>query len=464
MIEAARGGQLGHDASGSEGFIDIPGRCVREDLGEPGSDRAYLRELVLDRVALYREEGTRLARPSRRERLDAKIPGGGHQFAHGAVPPCGEGPRTASRCRESAERLGDLRVAGGDEGVHLAADHAEAGQAGALTLPLRALVGSPGAQVGMPELVQQPVEGRDAHPASAAGKLRLGSLLTEFGREMGVSTPDNAVLAKWFTGKWGNGSPGTWNVRRVGLRAACRYWADQRWVTDDLAGRLRARKVAPDRSRTLSRADVEALLTREDITIRERTLWCLLYESAAGSAEVLRLDVEELDLANRKAKVWRKGGAVDVIVWQTGTACLRPRLLKGRRSGPLFLTNRRARVELPPADIDPDSGKARLSYRQAEDLFKAASGGETLHQLRHSALTHDAEDGTSTVMLMAKSGHTSIASLARYARPSAEALQRHQQRTDPRGGDHDSRSRMRQLRRPRPPVFRLQNGSTGSGS
>jgi len=28
-------------------------------------------------------------------------------------------------------------------------------------------------------------------------------------------------------------------------------------------------------------------------------------------------------------------------------------------------------------------------------------------------------------------GHTSIASLARYARPSAEALQRHQERTDP---------------------------------
>lgn len=49
------------------------------------------------------------------------------------------------------------------------------------------------------------------------------------------------------------------------------------------------------------------------------------------------------------------------------------------------------RVELPSCDVDQASGRARLSYRQAEDLFKAASGGATLHQLWHSALTHDAE-------------------------------------------------------------------------
>jgi integrase len=86
------------------------------------------------------------------------------------------------------------------------------------------------------------------------------------------------------------------------------------------------------------------LLTRDDIAIRERTLWRLLYETAARSAEVLRLDVEEMDLADRRAKVRRKGGAIDIIVWQTGTARLLPRLLKGRKSGPVFLTDRRARV------------------------------------------------------------------------------------------------------------------------
>ena len=160
-------------------------------------------------------------------------------------------------------------------------------------------------------------------------------------------------------------------------------------------------------------------------------LWRLLYETAARSAEVLRLDVEDLDMPNRCAKVRRKGGAIDVIAWETGTARLLPRLLKGRRSGPLFLTDRRARVELPPCDIDQASGRARLSYRQAEDLFKAASGGATLHQLRHSALTHAAEGGASTPMLMGMSGHTNVASLARYARVSPEALIRWKAEHDP---------------------------------
>jgi integrase/recombinase XerC/integrase/recombinase XerD len=97
----------------------------------------------------------------------------------------------------------------------------------------------------------------------------------------------------------------------------------------------------------------------------------------------------------------------------------------------VFLTDGKARVELPPADIDSDSGRARLSYRQAEDLFMAASNAATLHQLRHSALTHDAEDDASAPMLLAKADHTSVASLARDARPPAEALARWQASRDP---------------------------------
>ncbi|WP_406364384.1 hypothetical protein [Streptomyces sp. NBC_01579] len=60
----------------------------------------------------------------------------------------------------------------------------------------------------------------------------------------------------------------------------------------------------------------------------------------------------------------------------------------------------------------PATGRARLSYRRAEEIFEEntwllanplASPGDiedldgwTLHRLRHSALTHDAEGGTST--------------------------------------------------------------------
>ncbi|HEV2931089.1 MAG TPA: site-specific integrase, partial [Propionibacteriaceae bacterium] len=128
--------------------------------------------------------------------------------------------------------------------------------------------------------------------------------------------------------------------------------------------------------------------------MRERTLWRLLYETAARANELLALDVEDLDLANRRALVHSKGGAVEWVFWQTGSAQLLPRLLAGRTSGPVFLSGRRpTRAVVAGLDLDLASGRARLSYRRAAELFRVHTGW-TLHQLRHAALTHAAEDGT----------------------------------------------------------------------
>jgi integrase/recombinase XerC/integrase/recombinase XerD len=157
---------------------------------------------------------------------------------------------------------------------------------------------------------------------------------------------------------------------------------------------------------------------------------------ACRAEEALMLNVADLDTANRRAVVTRKGGARDVIVWQTGTARLLPRPLNGRRTGPVFLTDRRAKPSVALADVDPTTGCARLSYRRAAELFENHTAGMprgpfTLHQLRHSQLTHAAETGANTPMLMALSGHTSVRSLAKYARVSAEALGRWQAERDP---------------------------------
>ena len=70
---------------------------------------------------------------------------------------------------------------------------------------------------------------------------------------------------------------------------------------------------------------------------------------------------------------------------------------------------------MPTVDRWPLTGRARLSYRRAAELFSDATGGWTLHQLRHSALTHAAEDGTNTPILLARSRHASVRSLERYA-------------------------------------------------
>ncbi|MDF2707060.1 MAG: site-specific recombinase [Nonomuraea muscovyensis] len=249
-----------------------------------------------------------------------------------------------------------------------------------------------------------------------------------------LADPDR--IAAWFTEQWGTAAPRTWNTRMNALHSAAGYWRQQGWLVDDPTVRLRMRPTPADRDRALGRDQVAALLGDKAPALRDRVLWHLLYETAARADEALRLDVRDLDMPARTARTRRKGGARDVIAWQTGTARLLPRLLAGRRSGPVFLTDRRARPSVAAADVCPTTGCARLSYRRAAELFEEHTVrvlGEkaTLHQLRHSALTHAAEDGASTPMLMALSGHTSVRSLAKYARPSAEALARWQAERDP---------------------------------
>jgi len=186
--------------------------------------------------------------------------------------------------------------------------------------------------------------------------------------------------------------------------------------------------------------DQIAALWRLDVGLREKTLWRLLYETAARATEILTLDVDDLDQANKRARVVSKGGAIEWVYYQTGTALLLPRLLTGRVRGPVFLADRQPTRAVPTLDLCPVTGRARLSYRRAAELFAHASTplaalgqahGWTLHQLRHSALTHDAENGTNTPMLLARSRHASMRSLERYARPGPEALARHAAATDP---------------------------------
>ena len=71
----------------------------------------------------------------------------------------------------------------------------------------------------------------------------------------------------------------------------------------------------------------------------------MLYETAARAAEILEIDVQDLDLDNRQAPIRSKGGAIQWVYWDTGTAHLLPRLLRlpgstSRTSGPLFLSER----------------------------------------------------------------------------------------------------------------------------
>jgi integrase len=126
---------------------------------------------------------------------------------------------------------------------------------------------------------------------------------------------------------------------------------------------------------------VEALWELPDLALRERTLWRLLHESGAAVRAVLSLNIEDLDLDDRRA---RSGNTW--VNWRSGTTRLLPGLIADRSRGPLFLADRRpAPARMPAAaDLCPETGRRRLSYERAEYLFKQSTG-YTLSRLRGSS-------------------------------------------------------------------------------
>ena len=154
-----------------------------------------------------------------------------------------------------------------------------------------------------------------------------------------VAVPGDEVVAV-LRSLWGGSAPATWNRNRAAVVSWLNWCAaKKRWPAPQLPPDAERRREKNDATWALPRARVERLLSRRDVPLREKTLWRMLYETAARASEVLALNVEDLDLEQRRAAVRSKGGDTEFVYWDTGTAHLLPRLLRlpdgtARSSGP----------------------------------------------------------------------------------------------------------------------------------
>jgi integrase len=261
----------------------------------------------------------------------------------------------------------------------------------------------------------------------------LGRLERALGGEQPLVTISVDQVTAAVAAAWGGCAAATWNRHVATVRSFVGFCCRRRWLAEDLAVDLERRAESADRTKAVPLPALERLWKRDDVAVREKALWRFLYETAARATEALSVNVEDVDLDNKRVRVRSKGGDLDWLHFQTGSARLLPKVIAGRARGPLFLADRAPVPARAPAAADrcPETGRARLSYRRAEALFCEVSGEWTLHQLRHSALTHLAEQNVSLPLLMAKSRHTSLRSLQRYARPGADAVAALTAATDP---------------------------------
>jgi hypothetical protein len=169
------------------------------------------------------------------------------------------------------------------------------------------------------------------------------------------------------------------------LRSALSWWRVREWVTSDPTVAIRRRPATAPGIEPLTDEQARAVL-RLRAPLREQALWHAVYDSGGGIERILALDVPDLD-PNRRRTHPRLAG--EPLHWRAATGSLLAFLAAGRPSGPLFLTDRRAPADTPARDRCAVTGRGRLSYRRAAELFTAATRGFddagrgwTLRQLR----------------------------------------------------------------------------------
>lgn len=164
------------------------------------------------------------------------------------------------------------------------------------------------------------------------------------------------------------------------LRSAIAWWLAQGWITaDPTEGIARRRAESASVERRLEIDDVRRVFALR-APLRDQTLWHVVHESGATIEQILALNVTDVDRVRRRA---------NEVQWRGASARLMTLLLAGRAAGPVFLTDRRAPARAPAADRCPHTGRGRLSYRRAAEIFTDATKsldregrGWTLRQLQ----------------------------------------------------------------------------------
>jgi len=229
----------------------------------------------------------------------------------------------------------------------------------------------------------------------------------------------------------------TFNRRYAARRSFPRWCATQGWLVDDPLMGVERRPQVRGEPRALDPEQVEARLRTIHDT-RDRALFWLIYDGALRCREALAIDVDDVDWSERCIRIQGKGDRPREMFFSRRVAGYLDVYLKERGEpahGPLFITARKARNPRH-ADLTAE-GHARLSYRQADTLWKGYTPGWDLHQLRHTAITARAAKGYTEVELKRFSGHTSLRSLEVYIAHNREAA-KHKAREWERRGRPDS--------------------------
>ncbi|HUF24032.1 MAG TPA: site-specific tyrosine recombinase/integron integrase [Vicinamibacterales bacterium] len=208
-------------------------------------------------------------------------------------------------------------------------------------------------------------------------------------------------------------------ARRVSaLRAFGRWLVREGHMDADPAALVGAPKVEQRLPTHLDMKEVVGMIEAADTSTplgrRDRAILELFYASGLRLSELVGLDLEDVNLSGRVARVAGKGGKERIVPFNNSTAKAIKACLKDRDSASdaLFLNYQGSRLSTRGVD--------RIVRRYAREA--ATRLGVSPHALRHSFATHLLQAGADLRAIQEMLGHSRLSTTQRYTHLDATTL------------------------------------------
>lgn len=313
----------------------------------------------------------------------------------------------------------------------------------------------PPAAASLPPALAAALAGYDRHVRLERGlaahtvRAYLGDVtgLLEHASRMGVMHPsglDVGVLRSWLAAARSRGrSPATLARRAAAGRSFTAFAARRGWAAADGGLTLATPRGRSRLPQVLSRTQAAAVLDQPDlggfsvedpsgrsISRRDAAILEILYATGVRVSELCGLDLDDLDLVRRVARVLGKGGKERTVpfgvpatraldLWITDG---RPVLCRPQSGAALFLGRRGGRVDV------------RTVRRMVHTWIARVPGAPDIgpHGLRHSAATHLVDGGADLRNVQELLGHATLATTQLYTHISADRVRASYERAHPR--------------------------------
>jgi integrase/recombinase XerD len=250
-----------------------------------------------------------------------------------------------------------------------------------------------------------------------------------------MAKSQNATGLQPTKGRHDAGKASSSNRRLTVFKRYFRWALRERIITVDPTLKLLTAKSVPRSVKTLTEAQVEALIAAPDVNtplgLRDRAMLELIYASGLRVSELVGLKVLNVSMTEHVLRTFGKGSKERMVPFgehashwlQRYLHEARPEILKGQQTDDLFVTTRGA-------------GMSRVAFWMIVKKHALAAGIHaplSPHTLRHAFATHLLNHGADLRAVQMLLGHADISTTTIYTHVARERLKSLHATHHPRG-------------------------------